>query len=261
MRHVQFATFIVCIPFLLSVGANAAAARDKTASRTLVVGTEDIDYLPFYGWQNGRYGGAARQILDAFAKDDGYRLIFRPYPIRRLYAQLVTGRIDLKFPDNSHWAAAAKAGHHVYYSRPLLHFTDGTIVRAGERGRGLAAIHTLGTVLGFTPTAWTGRIATGQVRVRQNPRLDQLLRQVRLGRVDGAYCNIDVARHVAANLSFPAGSIVYDPALPHVTGGYRLSTTTRPKVITAFDKWLATHQATITAVERRYDLARITAAR
>jgi hypothetical protein len=246
--------------FIVAAGRASEPAAGGAVPRTLIVGVENIDYLPFYRWRaKAGYDGAIRTILDAFAKDRGYRLIYRAYPIRRLYAQLVTGRIDLKFPDNPEWAPGAKANYRVYYSNPILHFVDGTIVPSGHVGRGVAAIHTLGTLLGFTPVAWTGRIAAHQVTLRENPRLGQLLRQVVLGRVDGAYVNVAVARHLADALHIPPHSLAYDPALPHSNGTYRLSSAIHPRLIADFDAWLAAHRTLIREVERSREIAGVKA--
>jgi polar amino acid transport system substrate-binding protein len=77
---------------------------------TLVVGVEEQDYLPAYGWRDGRFEGAAREILDAFAADRGLRLEYRALPVKRLFASLVHHEIDLKFPDNPDWETKVKAG-------------------------------------------------------------------------------------------------------------------------------------------------------
>ncbi|MDA8232398.1 MAG: transporter substrate-binding domain-containing protein [Magnetospirillum sp.] len=234
---------------VLVVALAVLASPVRADEKTLVVGVEEIDYYPFYGWLNGAYRGTARDILDAFAAAKGYRLVYKAEPIKRLYADLVSGGIDAKFPDNPDWATESKRGVAVSYSRPLMDYTDGVMVLPGRAGK---SVTTLGTVAGFTPFAWLGRLRDGSVKLKENTRIDRLLRQVLLGRVDGAYVNVTVADHVLGAVLGRPGGLVFDPSLPYSRGSYHLSTATHPEVAAELDSWLAANAARVAEIKRRY---------
>lgn len=209
------------------------------APRELSVGVEELDYFPAYAVQNGVYVGAAREILDAFAKDRDYVLVYRPLPIKRLFAELLSGGIDLKFPDNPEWATDQKRDLPVAYSDPVIRYIDGVMVRSAGRGRGADGVKTLGTVSGFTPFAWLDRVKDGRVQIRENPRMELLMRQVMAGRLDGAYASVAVANYSLTQRMGNPGALVFDPDLPHSRDAYRLSTLNQPKVVAEFNAWLA----------------------
>lgn len=222
------------------------------AQREFVVGVEDLEYYPLYAMRDGEYIGASREILDAFAKDRGYRLVYRPLPIKRLYLELMSGGVDLKFPDNPYWADVSKKGRQVVYSKPVIAYVDGVLVRPSNHGRGADAVRTLGTVSGFTPFAWLDRVKSGQVTLKENPRMELLLRQAVVGHVDGAYVSVAVANYVlAGSLNMP-GALMFDPGLPHSRNHYMLSSVTRPAVVAEFDIWLEANGPLIKMIKERY---------
>lgn len=228
------------------------AAPARAEQRELVVGVEELDYFPCYALRKGEYVGAARDILDAFAQARGYVLSYRPLPIKRLYAELLSGGIDVKFPDNPHWAPDAKQGHNLVYSQPVIAYVDGVLVRPENLGKGIEAVRTLGTVSGFTPFAWLDRMRAGKLVVKENPRTDLLLRQVVLGRMDGAYASVAVVNYtLEGELNMP-GALVFDPQLPHSRDAYRLSSLNRPAVVAEFDAWMAANPGLVEAIKQRY---------
>lgn len=218
---------------------------------TFVVGVEELDYFPVYGVQKGEYVGAAREIFDAFAQAKGYTLTYRPLPIKRLYAELLSGGIDFKFPDNGAWARDLKQRQPIAYSQPVIGYVDGVLVRPEHLGRGADGVRTLGTVSGFTPYAWLDRIRDGRVQMKENPRMDLLLKQVALERLDGAYASVAVANYQMDNLLGLPGALVFDPLLPHSRDYYRLSSVQHAKLIAEFDVWLAANAAQVKAIKDR----------
>lgn len=238
----KLAMAVTAISLLLGMPARAE-------HRTLVVGVEELDYYPLYAVQNGKYVGVARDILDAFARAKGYTLTYRPLPIKRLYAEMQSGGIDLKFPDNPTWAPDAKARQRMAYSAPVIGYVDGVLVRPEHLGHVVDDVHVLGTVSGFTPFAWLDAIRDGRVLVKENPRMELLLKQVALERLDGAYASVAVANYqLETTLGMP-GAVVFDPKLPHSRDFYRLSSLNHPQVIAEFDAWMAANAAQIKAMK------------
>lgn len=227
------------IGIVVAGGAWLVAVPAPALARDVVVGVEAIDYSPVYGVRDGRFLGAAREILDAFAAARGHRLTFQPLPVKRLYAELNHGGIDLKFPDSPDWQPALRQGRATAFSKPVIHYIDGTIVRADAVSAGIETVHSLGTIAGFTPFAWGERLKSGSVELKENSTFDQLLRQVQTRRIDGAYGNVAVALNAADAIPGLAGALAFAPKLPHVADSYRVSSVKAPELVAEFDEWLA----------------------
>lgn len=223
----------------------------QAAPRQLVIGVEELDYTPVYALKAGEYVGAARDIIDAFATATGYAVVYKSLPIKRLYVELLSGGVDLKFPDNPSWTADLKAGRAVVYSQPVIRYIDGVLVMPDNAGRGAPMLHSLGTVSGFTPFAWLDRIKAGTLQVKENPRMELLLKQAAMGRFDGAYASVAVANYILDQVLKTPGALVFDPTLPHSRDAYRLSSFSRPEVVAEFDAWMETNAATIKAIKDR----------
>lgn len=230
--------------------APVAAAEPETVS----IGVEELDYFPNYALRDGQYVGAARDILDAFAADAGLRLVYRPLPVKRLYADLFAGAVDLKFPDSPGWNAAGKQGQNVVYSRSVLPYIDGVMVKPERKGKGLDGFAVLGTVSGFTPFAWLETLGGGAVKLSENPQIDSLLKQTMAGRVDGAYVNVAVARHQLRTMLSLPDALVFDAGLPHSAGDYVVSTIHRPDIVAKFNDWLVANTTKTIEIKAKYNL-------
>ncbi|CAA7618832.1 ABC transporter substrate-binding protein [Magnetospirillum sp. SS-4] len=231
--------------------AVAAVSVSPVQARDLVVGVEAIDYSPVYGYRDGQFTGAGREILDAFAQARGYRMVYQAYPVKRLLAELLHGGIDLKFPDSPDWQQSLRQGRGISYSRPVIAYIDGTVVRRERLGLKLGDVQGIGTVAGFTPFAWQEHIQAGKVELKENPSFEQLLRQVQAGRIDGAYVNVAVALSAAETLLAPPGALAFAPTLPHIAESYRLSSLKVPEVIAEFDAWLADNRSLVADIIAR----------
>lgn len=232
---------------LLLVGLLALPAAGRAESFT--VGVENLDYLPAYGVQDGAYVGFARDLLDAFAEVEGIALDYRPLPVPRLYATFLAGELDFKFPDNPNWAGERRQGLSIAYSAPVARYLDGTLVRPEALGE---PVEVLGTVTGFTPWAWLGRIEAGQVRVVENADFTALVRQALAGRIDAAYANVAVVNRQLDRVLTRSGGLVLDPGQPHDAAAYHLSTLNHPGMMERFDAWMAENAAWVAALKRRH---------
>lgn len=236
---------LLCACLLL--GAGGAFARDA-----LVIGVENQSYLPLATFEQGAYRGYARDLFDAFARDRGYAVEYRPLPVPRLYASFLEGGVDFKFPDNPHWKQDRRNGRPIHYSEPVAAFIDGTSVLPALRDAPPERIRLLGTLRGFTPWAWTDRIGAGQVRVSENTGLPALVRQALTGRVDGVYASVAAINHQLDHVLGQPGALVFNPALPYSRDHYHLSSIKRPEVIGEFNDWLRANRERVAALKKRY---------
>ena len=242
-------TLIVLLFCLLTFLPAVASAQ------TLTVGVEDLGYRPYFYSENGQYKGAAREILDAFAQKAGLELKYEILPVKRLYKGFLGGTLDFKFPDNPNWKSKEKEGLPICYSQPMLEFTDGVIVRPENLGRGLDALKVLGTVLGFTAWGYLDLVDSGKIRLLENASFSGLLEQTIEGRVDGAYINRAVADYQLNNVLRQPEALVFDPGLPHVEDGYRISSTKHPDLIKRFDQFLLDEADRVRTIKSRHNLA------
>lgn len=224
----------------------------QAAQRELVVGVEDIEYYPLFAVRDGEYVGAMREIVDAFARAKGYKVTYRPLPIKRLYAELIGGGIDMKMPDNPNWGGESKVGLSVVYSKPMVSYIDGVLVRPGSVAKPVEQFATLGTVSGFTPYAWLDRVKSGKVALKENPRMELLLRQAVVGHVEGAYVNVAVAHHVLNSILNMPGALVFNPMLPHSRDYYHMSTIKHGDVIAELDAWMKENAQLVKDIKDRF---------
>lgn len=220
----------------------AGAAPAARAAETFTIGVENTEYLPYYSYRDGEYRGLAADILNAFARDNGYVLEYRSFPIIRLFNEFAAGNVDFKFPDNALWSAEARKPHAIAYSAPVLAYVDGVSLQPARKGKGADSIKTLGTLRGFTAWDWQDRLNGGQTALSENNSFNGLIEQALLGRVDGVYANIAVVQN-QLKLSGKVGALVYDPDLPHTTSDYKLSSIKHPEVLKKFDAWMSGNAA------------------
>ena len=237
--------------FALVAGASLSATAN---AETIVVGVEDIQYLPHYTWENGEYSGFGRAFFDAWAEANGHTLEFRGMSINRLMRAVVEKEIDLKYPDNAYWAADLKEGKGVVYSEPVTSYIDGVSVLPDRKGKGADAIKTLGTVVGFTAWDWLDRINSGAVTLSENGDFTALVKQGLRGRVDGVYGNVANVNYVLNNGLSQPGALVFDESLPHTASNYHVSSAKRPDLVQSINAFIQSHGDNITAMRREFGI-------
>ncbi len=243
---------LLLILFLFTLSSNQILAKEKE----FVVGVEDLQYYPLYTiTKSGEYGGYGREVLDEFSKKMGYRFIYKPLPLNRLFKSLVDGEIDFKFPDNAHWQKDVKKGSRIYYSQPVVNYIDGVMVLEKNRGKGLAGLKSLGAVQGFTPQAYLGLIKTKQIELFESYDFASLIKQLLLGRVDGVYADVVVSYYFYNKLDDALKSkdkLVFDPDLPHTKGSFSISSAGHPKIIEEFNEFLVKEKAGVDLLKNKF---------
>ena len=237
----------VVLTFLFTIPASAQ-------SRQFTIGVEELYYRPYYYVEKSDYKGAAREIMDLFAKRNGLVFKYKALPVNRLYKQFLAGEVDLKFPDNPHWKTDLKKGRSIAYSKPVLPFIDGVMVTPANKGKGLGQLKVLGTVLGFTPWNYLDLIKSGKLRVIENNSFGGLLEQVIMGRVNGAYMNPAVARYQLSKVLQKPGALVFDPDLPHINDSYRLSSLNFPGIIGRLNHFLKENENSVREIMRKHNI-------
>lgn len=229
------------------LAAGAAGAKD-----TLVIGVENLYYLPLSTYEKGVYRGFARDLFDAFARDRGYAVQYQALPVPRLYASFFSGELDFKFPDNPAWKQDQRTGKRVLYSDPVAAFVDGSCTLPERHITRPEQIQRLGTLGGFTPGDWLDRIQAGLSRLSENTHLEALVRQGLAGRVDATYASVAAINYQLDRVLGRPGALVFNPALPHSRDNYYLSTLKRPEVLAEFNDWLRKNRDRVAALKQRH---------
>jgi ABC-type amino acid transport substrate-binding protein len=246
LRHRRLTIFATAA---LLLSQAAVAAED---AKTFTVGVEDYpNFLPYSEYKDGKYDGLGKDILDAFARQQGYTFVYQVYPLKRRDRLFVDGRVDFAFPDNPNWVADLKKHVNISYA-PMLEFTDGVQVRAEDKGKGVDRIKVLGIPLGFTPYPYQQLMSTGALRVEESAEYDALYQKLALKRVDGAYMNTRIATYYWAKIRNQDAPVVYDPNLPHASGFWYFSSHKYPKIVEEFKKFMVTNKEQIDELKKHY---------
>lgn len=242
-----------CVALLGAVALGTHPVVPQAQER-ITVGVETTDYFPIYRGTSNDYIGFARDLLDAWAKDDGLTLSYTPLPVRRLFDTFFAGELDLKFPDNAIWQRQAREGKTITYSQPVLAYIDGVAIAPDRVGKGVEQIKTLAMVRGFYAFEYLDRIEAKQITVAEQTDFPSLLQFVLLGRADVAYGNRDVINYTLREVLKRPGALVFDQSLPHTASHYHLSSLRRPELIARFDRWMAANAGPIGALKAKYGL-------
>lgn len=225
-----------------------------TYAENLIIGVEDIDYLPIYEYSNGQYSGAASEILNKFAALNNHTITYKEFPITRLNKYYLNGSVDFRFPDNSYWIQDQKAGYSIKYSAPVISFIDGVMVTPENKNKGIKHLKKLGIVRGFTAWDYLDLVEERKVIIKEANNLHSLTKLTSVNRYDGAYFNIDVAKYYFKNTLNSPGILIFDPELPHTKSSYSLSSYKYPKIIEQFNQFLIAEAEWIAMIKEKYQV-------
>ncbi|NVJ97821.1 MAG: transporter substrate-binding domain-containing protein [Alphaproteobacteria bacterium] len=228
--------------------ASVAAQPDTDSSVTL--GVENIMHLPYYGLCDTGYCGYARDLFDAFSRDEAINIQYRPMPIPRLHRVLVAGEVDAKFPAHPDWANSFKEGADIHYSDPVITFTDGYLSLPGRTGTPTKVGTMRGFTLDFSP------LPRKPMVIEANAESD-LFRLLARGRVDAAYTNIGVLKAYMAREGIPESSIIFRRDLPYRKSQYFISSAKNPDLVKHFNGWLARSGDILAALQQKYGISPI----
>lgn len=245
-------SYIFCCVILILLISAMAGAEDKT----YIIGVENIDYLPHYTGENNQFAGFSRVLLDAFAKKMNYRFIYKPLPLRRLFSEFLDKKTDFKYPDNPNWSADLKKGITIRYSTRVVGAVTGVMVLPEKRTTGPEEFRELGTMMGFTPTAYTELIEAGKIRKTEAGATDfsSLLKMALMKRVDGVYLAIDVGAYHLREILKKPGALVFNPNLPYDVQEYSLSSLKYPEIISEFDTFLTEEKAFVDKLKQEHHI-------
>ena len=238
------------ILFLHAIFIQSSFAQPKE----YVIGVENINLMPHFNSKGEVYYGYTRDLLDMFAAKYGYRFIYKPLPLKRLFKDLVQKKVDFKYPDNPMWQPTLKTAVDVVYSDAVVAYTEGVMVLPDRVGQGLNKLKDLTMVLGYTPWPYVEYIDNAKIREWQIPNFQGAIKMVLSKRVDGLYVNIAVGQYQLKHIFGREGALMFDRNLPHITDAYYLSSVMHPEVIAQFNEFLAEEAEAIEALKIKHDI-------
>lgn len=231
----------------------------SSISIALTVGVETTDYAPyFYLDQEEKYQGAAREIIDLFARSQKVELDYHPMPVPRLFNEFVKGHIDLKFPDNPLWSASLQSNVLVYYSTPVLDVKEALIIIESNKTKYNKTIKEkeikiVGSILGFSTPGIEKNIEKQEFELVRTKKVEQLIHMLASDRVDAIYFNADVAIDIAKKL-YPNKKLLVYSKYPVLNYAYHLSSIKHQKLINEFNQFLVDKKIEVKAIKSRYGL-------
>ncbi|NRR33699.1 hypothetical protein HSX11_26320 [Oxalobacteraceae bacterium] len=254
MKHLRAALCHFCIGLATSL-AQAADAEQTTESapqQQFTIGWEQLQNSNGYADKYERY---AHEVFDLFAQRNGYAFHYVQLPINRLFSAFVIDQsLDFKYPDNPEWKKELRSKRSFSYSAPLATRLAGAMVLPQHQGRPLAAIRTLGTILGFTPVGYTEAIDKKALSVVRSNGYVSLLGHAMANHVDAAYINVETAKDVLKDRMRAPGALVFDPGLPHQYVELSLSTLRHPELITRFNLFLLEERPSLAKLRQKYHI-------
>ena len=246
--------------FIIATAYAEASDEQQSVNKAYVIGTEDIQYYPHYGkkiYSSLEFSGFARELLDIFSKSTQIDFNYKPLPINRLYAELITSQIiDFKYPDNPNWQTLTKDGQELIYSQPISYYIDGTFVHKDSEQLSIDNIRSIGVIRGFTPEVYLEKIRNKKIFVYEYSRSDDLIKALMKKRIDAIYINVDVGNYQLDKLK---ANVVWNNNLPYIVGNYHLSTIHYPEVIDRLNLFLSSNEKLIKGLIEKYKLLPVTA--
>ncbi len=243
---------IICF-FLISLFVSTSSLL---ASDNYIIGVGNYEYYPYHTYSDNEYTGFAREVLDLFAQKHNLNFKYRALPWKRVINEYVKEKLDFIFPDNSHWDTDKKDGKKIYYSQPVVQYTDGVIVLSENKARGISYLKRLGTIGGFTAWDYYDQINSGQIKLYENNNFIPLLKQVLSKRIDGAYVEISVAKYNLHEKMRQSEALVFDPDLPHTKDFYYLSSIKHNEILKKFNTFLSTEKDAIDQLKKKYKVGK-----
>lgn len=148
-------------------------------------------------------------------------------------------KLDAKFPDNPLWADKIKkeTNAKIYYSEPILNFTDGAFVLQKNKNLDINHVKIIGTISGFSPIGYQEKINKGKIKLVEFNDINSLIKKLLSNNVNLIYINKFIGKCKAKNFNKDK-EIVFSNKLPQASGEYYLSSINNFKFISLFNDFL-----------------------
>ncbi len=228
-----------------------------------IIGTEDIDYLPYIGNSEGhnaeknKLTGYAVDIFDDFFKSEKASFAYNKLPIKRLFKQfLFEDSLDFKYPDSASWKPELREGKEIFYSIAINKSINGLIIHLDNRPANAESIKTIGAIRGVVPWSYINAIKTGEIKLKEYAKTSYLINSLLAKRIDAAYIDTAVAKLYLKD--FPAAQkskIRFDTSFPHDVNLYQMSSMKHPEMISRLNLFLKNNPKIIEDLSVKYGVS------
>ncbi len=240
----------------LSISVSTFASSSITATKSITIGIENINYYPLYAHNEteGTYTGYVPELLSQFGDAYGYQVTYKALPIKRLYKMFYSGEVDAKFPDSNLWNLDSRAGRPITYSLPVIELEEVMFVQPQDKQLKLNSFNKLGIIRGVTPWKLSSAIESGQIKVVEADNPERLLEMVFKGRVQGVIMDQNVGRFLLSQMDDNISLAINTRLLESEGGSYHLSNINNPDIIRDFNDYLSTYSSEVKALQEKYGI-------
>lgn len=231
----------------------------SASQKTFLVGVESVEFFPYHSTDAGEFVGFSREVMDRFFKDAGLKVAYEVMPVSRANRGFANDKLDFKFPANPMWNPKTKQDKQlkIFYSEPIVGYVDG-ILRLPPKDKKYSTLKSIGLIRGYTLPEWLQKeVNAGAVEVYTTNNLTSLLKMTLLGRVDGALCNLSVARYNLSTRLMRPGALMLDEKLPYTASHFHLATLKHVDLIKQFDRWMKKNHLWLEVHKEMYGLDQV----
>jgi len=245
-----FSFFVIFTSFLLSLTSSHAVENGE-----FIIGVEAVNYYPLINFSvnDETKESYTKEILSHFFESKKYAYRFIALPIKRFDKWYVEENIDFKFPDNPRWRTKKDDLLKIIFSKSVVELIAGSYVLRKNEMLPRNDIKRLGTILGFIPTLWFDKVASGELKLIEESSPIGIVKHVLYGNVDATNIDANVIRHNLALLG-KAGEIILNKNAKHEVFSYQLSTMKFPKIIEEFNVFMKDNGKLIKMLKNKYGI-------
>jgi ABC-type amino acid transport substrate-binding protein len=255
-------SFIILLPtakpLLASELDNITNKQIEGASKTNVakrfkVGVSYVDSYPLFSFADIADKGFAWAVLEAFAAQNNIEFDYIPMPITRLQPSMDNAAIDFIFPDNPIWFAYRSNRYPNIYSGPLISTISSTFVRTSNADLQINEIKKVAIPFGYTANTWFDGIKQFNIQSVPVRDLKAGLNSVRLGTVDAADIEYNVAKYLMHNHT-DLNCLSVSEHLPSAVVNYHLSSIKHILILENLTKFVENNPQLIVALKQKYNI-------
>lgn len=223
-----------------------------TSAEQLIIGTENVNAYPLFGYEKGTFSGFAGSLFEAFENQTGHSIKVKAFSVQDLSKAQIEEKIQLTFPDNPHWSAAEKKGHRITYSLPVVSYREGVLMLPSNKNK---PIQKMGVLEGLNAWEYKKDIEAGRIQLVVAKSAVSLIKLALDEKIDGAYINIAIAKQILKTQFGNEDLLVFNQALPYSSDFYYLSTIQKPEIISQFNRFLLKNHELVKRLKLQYALA------
>ena len=225
----------------------------NSPAQEFMIGVEDVPYYPLFEFKSNR-DTYARELLNSFAAEKGYKFTYIALPIKRFNRWLLEEKIDFKYPDNIRWYPDTSLREKFTFSHSTIKLVAGTTVLKSSLKKDKSEFKSVGTLLGFYPTTWIDQINSGQDKLYEETSTKILIQHLLAKNIDGIDIEPSVIRYYLEILGQSTDVAIIDERYQYDVYDLHLSTIKHPEIIKEFNEFLNNNKTLLEEMSKKYNI-------